>query len=318
MEQVLPNPGDSSIKRDSLLAVLFSLALHVGVVVVLGWAESVPPQGPEELAASTLTGTTFEVDLGSLPGESSGASQTFAISTPSPPPEAARPVPTNVEPTAATQDSELSAEPLAPAPVIPKPPSKAPIPSEAPLQPSPSASNRASPSTLPNDAPSGAPSSEARYGAAEGATRVSLTRAFIKTLPLAAKLFPGWLELALGAQKPVLVELRLDADGQLRAIEILSGDPKRLTAQSVQRNQVFLRSAHFANDEKQPVAVLFSVRAEVSMKAPSDELDSAEKVVALGQRFDAARPSEPPTGAYLTYGSGRHVEFEVSVVPTPR
>lgn len=309
------------MRRYGVVAVLVSLSLHGCLVALLSSSESARDIRPNDVVSSTLAGTTFEVDMTPL----QGASNPAGASAPSAPPQAAPPA-SSVASAATSEQPEVSVG-LSEFPTgASKPP---PAPAEPRRKPRPAVPSAPGPSSLAHSEPREAQSTEersgeaqsnigqagaARYGAAEGATRVSLMRAFIKTLPLAAKLFPGWLELELGAQKPVLVELRLNPEGHLAAIEIVGGDARRLTAQSVQRNQVFLGSARFANEAKVPLALLFSVRAEVSMRPASEELDSAEKVVALGQRFDAARPSEPPTGAYLTYGSGRHIEFEVSLV----
>jgi hypothetical protein len=301
MELSLPSSADVAAPRLGFLAILASVALHVSLLAALGWAEQSPPARQREAQAAVLRGTTFEMDLSS-PTSASPSSEGPLESAPVP-----------ARGAASVDNHEPAREPRSPADVpAQNEPRAAPR-----MTPRPAATSRpAQEPSRANSAPSS--SGEARYGAAEGATQVSLTRAFIKTLPLAAKLLSGWLELGLGAQKPVLVELRLDAAGHLIAIEILRGNSAELTAQSVRRNLVFLRSAQFASETHEPAALLFSIRAEVSMRSPSDELDSAEKVVALGQRFDPSRPADPPTGAYLTYGSGRHVEFEVKPVPLPR
>lgn len=292
-----------------------SIALHGALGVWFIQQKARLRAEPSLASETTLRGTTFEMDLGSMRESDPPAALAPAPAAPAsavPAASAAEPAETSSvqpaiephpEPTEKPRPAVAAAKPKQPSP--PSPPKRSPSSLAADTQPKPPSAGRAEVGG----------SSYGAEGAAAG--RLSLLRSFIKILPLAAKLLPGWLDADLGSQAKVLAELRVSGEGELISIEILKGDKSQLVAQSIRRSQVFLRSGRFVGAAGMVNTLLVSVRGTISMKPSNEDPDAAGKVIALGQRTDPAHPAAPPTGAYFTFGSGRHVELEVEPLPVP-
>lgn len=137
-----------------------------------------------------------------------------------------------------------------------------------------------------------------------------LTKAFVKTLPLAAKSDDRWLRFPEGPAGSITVRLELDDEGHLENLVILDESPvpphlKRLA----ELNQRFLARGQFAiAGAPARASQVLVIRATVERRART-KADS-EGVHALGMRGQS-----PPTGAYFTYYSGQHVELAIEVIP---
>jgi hypothetical protein len=159
------------------------------------------------------------------------------------------------------------------------------------------------------------------YGAeGESGAPSQLRRAFLKTLPLAAKLDPAWLSLTAGELGSLVILLTLDEGGRLIKIEQRSGQAHPSLLRAAQKNQVFLKTGHFMVAEsngKRQLLIRLRARVEqhVASEGRSKDPEAEVKVVALGVRIDPSDRSSEPTGAYFTFGNGQHVEFELDSVP---
>lgn len=322
----------SSRRREiALLSLVLSLVLHVALYFALRGAA--PPPWPTEATSSALFGVTFEVDT--LPRASEAA-------TPSAPPVAASspaalaasagaslPEETppardvSVEPASSEDGPRLDVAPKAEPKVTPKPLStpkviRDPESKEGGSKPRAKAADPIAPSTSAGSAEqSVAPAGT--YGQ-EGvaSARASLYAAFVRTLPLAGKLLPGWLEAPPGQKSKVLVELRVDGSGRLQEVQIVRGDTKSLLARTALKNEAFLSRGTFAIRGEQEGQMLIELSSEVEEREPSEEEDARARVVALGQRIPPSPPGRPPTGAYFTYGNGRHIELSAAMIELSR
>ena len=164
--------------------------------------------------------------------------------------------------------------------------------------------------------PSEQRSASGSYGE-EGQTEIrsQLRRAFIKTLPLAAKLDPSWLELDDGEIEGAVIELTLDQNGQLESVRARSGTPHPALLRAAVKNRAFLSRGRFKIQEQAGIRkLLIKLHATISTKHPDDSALVENKVIALGLRVDPRDKTAEPTGAYFTYDNGRHVEFAISAV----
>ncbi len=155
--------------------------------------------------------------------------------------------------------------------------------------------------------PAGSYGEEGDPGAAS-----SLRRAFVKTLPLAAKLDPTWQTIEDGDLGSLIVGLELGPQGQLERVLNQSGSAHPALFRAAQKNRVFLAAGRFLVDEgKHGRTLLVRLGGRVTHRAPSTD-HAQDKVVALGVRVDPDDRRAEPTGAYFTLGSGLHVEFTVA------
>lgn len=158
--------------------------------------------------------------------------------------------------------------------------------------------------------------SSGAYGA-EGQTEIrsQLRRAFIKTLPLAAKLDPSWLELDDGEIQGAVFELTLDQNGQLESVRCRSAAPHPALLRAAIKNRGFLVRGRFKIQDKSGVRkLLIHLGVVISTKGTDEEALVENKVTALGLRVDPHNKMAEPTGAYFTYDNGRHVELEMRAV----
>lgn len=165
----------------------------------------------------------------------------------------------------------------------------------------------------------GAAEGQASFGAygEEGqlAIRSQLRRSFIKTLPLAAKLDPAWLELDDGELEGAAFELSLDANGQLESVRVVSGTPHPALLSAALKNRAFLVRGRFKIQEKTGARnIVIQLQAAVSTRATDQQQLEENKVVALGLRVDPLDKSAEPTGAYFRYDNGRHIEFMIKPI----
>ena len=232
--------------------------------------------------------------------------------------------------------SQLTA-PVAPpavAPTEPMPPEFAP-PELAPSGPArhelgqssvvPPAPPRSQPRTSSQasaSAETNAPGSAAVFGSSgtfgetgEEQAPSELRRAFIKTLPLAAKLDAEWLSAELGALESVVVEVEVDETGRVQSIVPRSGDSSGPLARAASKNRLFLgRGRYVLHDESGARRLLLRLAGRISQNAPSAEAEPESKVVALGLRVNPSDKTAEPTGAYFTYDNGRHIELLMQAV----
>lgn len=144
------------------------------------------------------------------------------------------------------------------------------------------------------------------------AIRSQLRRSFIKTLPLAAKLDPVWLELDDGELEGAAFELSLGESGQLESVRVVSGTPHPALLSAALKNRAFLVRGRFKIQEKAGARnIVIQLRATVSTRATDQQQLAENKVVALGLRVDPLDKSAEPTGAYFRYDNGRHIEFTI-------
>lgn len=320
----------SAKRRTALAAALcFSFALHGLLYFGLEAQRSRLPR--LEVTSTALFGATFEVDTTPPSDEARGAGVNGAAREPGTvsaegaegrdQPDAAE-----VAPAEEKKPTPPSAPTPKPAAVTVSPPKKPPASAPAnatsaspsPSVPSsPSASSGASAS--PGAGPSEAGVSTGAYGQ-EGVARAraSLFAAFVRTLPLAGKLLPAWLEAPLDQKQKVLVELRVDASGHLHEIEIVRGDTKSVLARTALKNEAFLGRGTFAIQGEREGQMLIELSSEIQQHAATEDEDAGSKVVSLGQRIPDRVPGQPPTGAYFTYGNGRHIELRATIVDIPR
>ncbi|MCH2108993.1 MAG: hypothetical protein MK135_06670 [Polyangiaceae bacterium] len=184
-------------------------------------------------------------------------------------------------------------------------------------QPLPSADSSASAAAQPSTDSSASAASQApagSFGAADvRAGRLDLRAAFIKTLPLAAKPDNEWLQLEPGRTGSCTVQLTVGENGTLEKSEAQPG--AGVLARTVRRNHFYLRHSRFRiSAEGRGVAVL-KLSYQVQQKEPSLEYEptSPDLVAGLGMRLQA---KGPPRGAYLTFLSGRHIEFSIVLLPS--
>lgn len=297
-------------RQDLRLGWLWASAfLHASIIMVVAEVRSDLPRA-EPVTPTQLVGGTFDVlvdDAGRNPAaaEPAAASPSRAL------PDAASAAPRADAPSVA-RPSEPARRPTVTLPSA----HDAQLPQRGASEdaPSPSvAQAAASPPTGNASSPRGATA----YGqeGKEGAP-AQLRRAFIKTLPLAAKLDPGWLGLpamSLGRGRFVL---RLNEQGQLTSVDVRSGDAHSALVRAMQKNRAFLGLRRFAS-AKVPGerSIVVDVSGQVSQKAP--QLDAEGKVIALGVRVDPQDPQAEPRGAYFTYDTGQHVELSWTVVVDP-
>jgi len=334
----------SANRRTALAAAFcFSFALHGLLYFVL---KAQKPSLPRlEVTNSALFGATFEIDtvpssaeargdgangatnepgaVGAVGAESEGGAEAEA------PSEAQGPDKVDASESAPAEEKKPTPPPKA----IPKPSSAAPSPPINPPAPAPTEGASASPSprapssaSAPTAASSPPGTSGSEPNPSSGAygqqgvarARASLFAAFVRTLPLAGKLLPAWLDAPLDEKQKVLVELRVDASGHLHEIEIVRGDTKSVLARTALKNEAFLSRGTFAIQGEREGQMLIELSSEIQQRAPSEEEDAATKVVSLGQRIPDSAPGQPPTGAYFTYGNGRHIELRASIVDIAR
>lgn len=324
-------PIEFSPRRRDLVAfgLALSFALHASFYFALGRAALPPwPKGSEN---SALFGATFDVETLPAPAAEQGAQASASHSGSY---DRGPSGDTSVEPSepdpSRLKSSEGSAVGQPPAPRTPHK-----IPASSPPKPKPKTLKDAQSPGL--DAPRagtnsvrnatagqtarerGEASGTGAYGQ-EGTAqaRASLFAAFVRTLPLAGKLLPGWLDQPVGQKSKILVELRVDGTGRLREVELIRGDTKSLLARTALKNEAFLSHGIFAIRGEQGGQLLIELSSEVEEREPSSEEDASGRVVALGQRIAESPPGKPPTGAYFTYGNGRHIELGAAVVELAR
>lgn len=328
--------GDAplSAKRSTALsaAVLFSFALHG--LLYFGLQAQRPRLPRLEMTSSALFGATFEIETvppsaeaagerpSTVPGESTHAADAMPVpeQEDAPAHEPGSKAPARLVKASASEPPQAPGRP--PTRRGPNAPDDA-HGSGAPAREGASAPARASaPSGQSTAAGRSASEPEASSGAygQEGIARAraSLFSAFVRTLPLAGKLLPAWLEAPLDQKQKVLVELRVDAGGRLHEIEIVRGDTKSVLARTALKNEAFLGRGTFSIQGEREGQMLIELSSEIEQRSPSEEEDAGSKVVSLGQRIPDSAPGQAPTGAYFTYGNGRHIELRASIVDVPR
>ncbi len=289
-----------------------SLLLHLAVLGATAWAApsaevDAPDVAIEESGRLRLVGETFDVEAPDPPVPEHAAPAEPAAPQP----------PASLEPTAAEPAASETRDTL-PNGASSKGETK---PSTAPPRASTSTAAREQHelSGRASSTPSSAASPSGSFGE-EGveAPTVQLRRAFVKTLPLAARGDPAWLELPLGSTFEGSFVLRVDESGLLDGVTMLEAKDDALSRAAI-KNRLFLRAGRFAVREARRGELRLHIRARIEQHAPLGAEDSSDGggvglVTAIGMRIDPSSQSAPPTGAYFTYGSGRHVEFEVSEI----
>jgi len=301
--------GAALERQDLRLGWLWaSVFLHGALIGLIGHVRSTLPR-VEPLAPTTLVGTSFDVfvDEAAPPKGAVAARSQDAVQS-----KSARPEPLPVVPKA-----------------VPAPPSTLPG-AQAAAQahavssasehdappPRDESSGSSAPAALPEASSAALAQGPSSYGqeGKEGAP-AQLRRAFIKMLPLAAKLDESWLSLpamSLGRGRFVL---RLNEQGQLSSVEFRSGDVHPALVRAMQKNRAFLGQRRFASNTPGELHIVVEVSGAVSHRPPQESAEG--KVIALGVRVDPKDPQAEPRGAYFTYDSGQHVELVWTLVRDP-
>ncbi len=149
-------------------------------------------------------------------------------------------------------------------------------------------------------------------GAPPGA--IDLYRAFLKTLPLAAKSDESWTRVPVGDAGTILITLRLDQEFKLLPIEINEEQaapiPSYLKRMVLLNRNFLLRSRFALAPQSVAGAQRLKIAAVVSLVSPDREAPDATGVRAFGLRGNTKA-----TGVYFTYFSGRHIELTVEILP---
>lgn len=303
-------PGGMDGRRFQLGSwLLLSMSFHCGVLGLVERAR-ISLSAPAVERSAVLFGSSFEISVDLEEPSAQAASMLEGkgqVPPAEPQPRSGAPQPRSGAP------QPRSVEPSSHLLASPKPESK-PESNTGKRSPDPrttkqsSAPSRAELGATPGAAaPSGAASEYGQEGGIRGAS-AQLRRAFIKTLPLAAKLDPTWLTLAPGTVGYGRFEIRLNEQGQLLEVRMLSGNAHVALIRAMDKNRVFLGSRRFSmSDLGRNVTLLVDVSGQVSVRAASEE--AQDKVIALGVRIDPMDPTSEPTAAYWTYGNGQHVEL---------
>lgn len=290
-----------------------SVCLHAGLIGLIGHVRSTLPHAAP-LAPAVLVGTSFEVLLDeAVPSPAVAVVQPPVVTPPGHPqtqrssvvPEGSRALPSTLSAAAAPAEERVQARPDA---ALNKP--------EATLTQKPQREPGTSAASLPTTSSTPLQLGPSKYGqeGKEGAP-AQLRRAFIKMLPLAAKLDESWLSLpamSLGRGRFVL---RLNDQGQLASVDLRSGDAHPALVRAMQKNRAFLGTRRFASNTPGERSVVVDVSGSVSQRSQQDSAEG--KVIALGVRVDPLDPQAEPRGAYFTYDSGNHVELVWAVVRDP-
>lgn len=306
-----------------------SLAAHASVVLIL---KSSPLARERVSTVARFVGTTFEIEalFTDAPPKSTSSPPEPALPPPEPAAVATEPdvLPESTQPPATTRPVERQLREGREEP--PERPSEqsSPSPTEDSLfdqvlafQPGarPSLASRPATESARNRNSvavdeAGASPAQPKYGA-EGLPSgvVELRAAFIKTLPLAAKSDPTWLELPLGDAGQVDVVLRISPDHALEEIQI-NVPPGREVPEYLQRmiriNRSYLLRGRFAVDTTGKTGVQrLRILAQIVQGEPDRDTPDAPGVNRLGQLGGSS-----PSGAYFAYFSGRRVEFEVQAL----
>jgi len=142
----------------------------------------------------------------------------------------------------------------------------------------------------------------------------SLATAVTRALPKAAELDPVWFELLTGPLGALRVQFTTDAEGSLLTTEILDIEHAPRALQEVlKRTFLFLRNGRFAVDPSHLSAGTQTLRitGELGQRAPnSNELALPQHTYVMHQEG----PTRGKPGlAYVTFNSGRHVEFSIAI-----
>ncbi len=142
----------------------------------------------------------------------------------------------------------------------------------------------------------------------------SLATAVTRALPKAAELDPIWFQLPIGSLGALRVQFTTDAEGSLLTTEILDLEHAPPVLQEVlRRTFLFLRNGHFAVDPSRLSAgtQTLLISGELRQRAGNDN------ELALPQHTFVMHQEGPTRGrpglAYVTFNSGRHVEFSITL-----
>jgi hypothetical protein len=227
---------------------------------------------------------------------------------------------------------ELAAAPASPpAPVVPEedkpvaprsaaagePVTKAEPPAAPKRRTPPAVARSASTPSPPSgsDSKPGAPAAGTfgQEGLAPGVRRLGY--AFSRAIPAATPADPAWRELPAGHVGTIRIQLTVDPDKRLGALERWRARPGEPAApvvleRMVERTLVLLRAGQFAlSGSNQPgterLVIDVTLRDEAAEDEPTNDV--------VQKRFDGASPGHPGK-AYFRYGTGRAFEAKITVV----
>jgi hypothetical protein len=138
--------------------------------------------------------------------------------------------------------------------------------------------------------------------------------ALTRAIPAATPADPAWRELPVGHVGTIRVQLAIDADGRLGAVERWRARPGEPPAPAVlermvERTLLLLRAGQFAlSGSNQPGTERLVIDVTLRDEAPEEE--ATDTVVQ--KRFDGARPGHAGS-AYFRYGTGRVFEAKVTI-----
>ncbi len=323
---------------------MLSLAVHL--VLIGGLTQRFQDELPEAFAprqsSARLVGSSFEVQVEVDAPDRKPAPAASSTDRPSSPTKDAPPVPYSSL-SSGRVPAQLATSPRSPSPRrdpspavppisagrsssrVPRPPVKSTFrdasapPSASDVLSPPTKGTSDSVSTRTPSVPTSSStvaSSAGPYGVEGKREALSqLRRAFIKTLPLAAKLDPIWLSLKSGDLGSFVLRLSLDEHGRLETVEAIEGEAHPALLRAAVKNRVFLGSRRFLIGASSKGGTLdLRLGGAVSSRDPS-AAGAENNVVALGVRIDPRNRNAEPKGAYFTFDSGLHVELRIQPVP---
>lgn len=308
--------------RSAQVALLASLLIHASLLSALGIRAAIT--GKPLLSPVRLSGQTFDVDALGAPADEEAEPTTNESSTTDAPGFEEKEQTENPAALSTEKSPEEATPPepdLTPDALPPSSENGATAPTRTENTPSKQAPSPVDPfdQALPGDAPSAPRSSGSTasvsptgaYGekSQEKAT-LDLFAAFLKTLPLAAKVDPLWESLPEGPAGEVEIAVTIDESGKLLPVLVVTdpeNPPPPYLVRAVTLNRNFLLHGRFAlSDERSSGEQKLSLRASVTKRAADPRTPHASGVQAFG-----LEGGSPPTGVYFTYFSGQHVQISL-------
>lgn len=306
----MPSPS-----QRNLLALCASVGLHGALLVSVTLAAHLPsPTPPATLPNSVaMPGNALEIEA---PTPELASAPAFPAAEPSP--ISAEELPTEPRP-APPSEPLPSPSPEAPATKSPRPAAtKEPrTAARAPATPTPArkaAPSDGAPTSGSDAAPTGAPAAGTfgQEGLAPGVRRLGY--AFTRAIPAATPADPAWRDLPAGHVGTIHIQLSVDSDNRLGAVERWRARPGEPPAPAVlerlvERTLLLLRAGQFAlSGSNHPGTERLTI--DVTLRDEAAEDEATDNVVQ--KRFEGASPGRPGK-AYFRYGTGRAFEAKVTV-----
>lgn len=271
------------------------------------------PPAPELPNSVAMLGNSIEVEAPTPEVAAAPA----AVASPEPEPEPATakspsaeaPAPRAAHSPPSTEGTEATVPKPKPRPKPQRKPDPKPLERAGPTR------DASTPSAGAESTSSGAPAAGTfgQEGLAPGVRRLGY--AFTRAIPAASPADPAWRELPVGHVGTIRVELTVDEGnhlGELRLWHARPGEaaPPPVLQRMVERTLLLLRAGQFALSGSNAAG---SERLSIDVTIRDDEADAEGADVVVQKKFEGATPGRPGK-AYFRYGSGRAVEFKVTIV----